>query len=135
MDAELSGVDQALLTLDAERQAIPVAAERDLGNDVVRLAERQRRRTECRVGRDKQRRVHDGDLTRRDQAWADFAEYAGTHRFALRHLDDQATALREFRRDLDKVESALRLLSLRETAQKGAERELARAGGSPAFGD
>ena len=111
LDREIAAASADLERVAAEERALPAAAERALGQAVVRLAERGRARAaaEQRV-REAQRR-HADDLERRDRAWADFADHAGAHRFALTDLPGQEEALRRFGEAVARLDSELRLLA------------------------
>ena len=113
LDREIAAASADLERVAAEERALPAAAERALGQAVVRLAERGRARAaaEQRV-REAQRR-HADDLERRDRAWADFADHAGAHRFALTDLPGQEEALRRFGEAVTRLDSELRLLAAR----------------------
>ena len=91
----------------------PTAAERALGQAVVRLAERGRTRAAAEHRVRKAQRRHADDLERRDRAWADFADHAGAHRFALTDLPGQEEALRRFGDAVTRLGSDLRLLVAR----------------------
>ncbi|TQJ02278.1 putative exonuclease SbcCD C subunit [Amycolatopsis cihanbeyliensis] len=122
---ELGQVASALETLDAEQRALPTESERELNSFAVTLAERARHRLSCARELDRLQREHDANLTRRDEDWARFAEYAGTHRFGLHALDEQAVALREFGSRLTTLRGRLDLLAAREDSAAEAERRLA----------
>ena len=83
LDLRLARLDQERSELERQHAALPGRAERTLTDEVARLAERGRRVASCRIAMDRAQRTHDADVTRRDSAWAEFAGYAGRHRFAL----------------------------------------------------
>jgi uncharacterized protein (TIGR02680 family) len=124
LDRELAGIAETLTRLDGEERAIPVAAERDVTAAAVMLAERARRRLGCVAELSTEERRHGEDLTRRDEAWARFADYAGTHRFGLRDLDGQADALNEYRAALSRLDGELGLLAARQDALDAAKAQL-----------
>jgi hypothetical protein len=114
IDRALTEIASALSLLAEDGRAIPVQAERALAAAVTTLAERIRRRLADETGLRDARARHETDLLRRDEAWARFADYAGTHRFGLRDLDAQATALQDFRSCLVTLTGALELLAARQ---------------------
>jgi uncharacterized protein (TIGR02680 family) len=124
LDRELTECRERLTRLDGEYETIPIAAERDVTASTVRLAERARRRLRCADDLAGEQRRHDDDLIARDQAWARFAEYAGTHRFGLQDLDGQAHALQEYRSALNRLDGELRLVAARQEALESAEAQL-----------
>ncbi|MGF7238449.1 MAG: TIGR02680 family protein [Frankia sp.] len=124
LDGELAEITVLLDGLAVEERAIPADSERDLGAAVVTLADRSRRTIAGEARARTERERHAEALSRRDTAWARFADYAGEHRFGLRDLDTQATALAEFRTRLDKLVSELDLLSVRVDAAREAEERL-----------
>ena len=124
LDGELTTISDAQEVLDREERAIPVGAERALGAAVVTLAERARRRTVCEDELKADQARHAQNLTRRDHAWATFADYASTHRFGLYDLDAQEAALVEFRARLATLTHDLDLLAARQEALEVAEQAL-----------
>ncbi|MFF3375419.1 TIGR02680 family protein [Streptomyces sp. NPDC002680] len=114
MDGVLSGIEHAVAQLAEHSGRIPVRAERTLAAAVATLAERIRRRLADESGLRGAREKRDADLVRRDEAWARFADYAGMHRFGLRDLDGQATALQDFRSCLASMIGELDVLAARQ---------------------
>jgi len=78
LDNEVAECGTRLARLDGEDRTIPVSAEHDVTASAVRLAERARRHLRCAADLTAEQRRHDGDLIARDQAWARYAEYAGS---------------------------------------------------------
>lgn len=142
VDDALSGIETARARLAEHSRRVPVRTERTLTTAVATLAERTRRRsadeTRLRVAREK----HEANLTRRDEAWARFADYAGTHRFGLRDLEGQAAALQDFRSHLaalsgemdvlaarqDTLETLVSVVEQRERDQRAVEAEVSDLG-------
>ncbi|MEV5717456.1 TIGR02680 family protein [Amycolatopsis mediterranei] len=122
----LEGVAEALRTLDAERRSVPANIERELNSFVTMLAERARHRLACARESKLLQDKHSEALTRRDDAWAGFADYAGTHLFGLNDIDSQAKALGEFARLLGSLRGLFDLLDAREEALDVAEDGLTR---------
>ncbi|HWE89496.1 MAG TPA: TIGR02680 family protein [Pseudonocardiaceae bacterium] len=124
LDLLLAGIADDHSAVADENRAIPVAAERALATAVATLAERARRLLASERDAEALRQRHADDLTRRDRAWAVFADYAGAHRFGLRDLDAQSAALQDFRSRLTALTNDLELLAVRQESLDTAEQEL-----------
>jgi uncharacterized protein (TIGR02680 family) len=130
LDGRLGDLGETLETLRREEAAIPVQAERDLVGWVGTLAERSRRRLVAEENLAEERNRHQEDLTRRDQAWAAFADYATEHGFELHDLDRQGTAIRDYGVWLGRLSGAVELLAERLNTRNEANRRCAEQEGS-----
>ncbi|OBY30920.1 TIGR02680 family protein [Mycolicibacter kumamotonensis] len=132
LDARLTGLneridnlDHSLKTLDREEAALPSRPERELAGAVGRWADRSRRRTATARNLVEKRTQHQEDLTRRDQAWAAFADYATAHHFDLHDVDRQGAAIRAYGIRLQGLSSALELLAVQMKTLDEAKRRCA----------
>lgn len=119
LDARLTELNQridalghSLKTLDREEAAIPSQTERELVGAVGRLADRSRRRLTTERNLVEKRSRHQEDLTRRDHAWAVFADYATEHHFDLHDVDRQGAAIHAYGMRLQGLSSVLELLAI-----------------------
>ncbi|MBF6455522.1 TIGR02680 family protein [Nocardia cyriacigeorgica] len=114
LDNRLRAADDALARLDDEERALPVDGERKVTAGVIRWAERCRATASRAAEYSAAEREHATQLTRRDQAVAEFAEFASTHQFGMDDLDKQRDALTEFRTRVNNYSHALTQLDTRE---------------------
>ncbi|MBF6346435.1 TIGR02680 family protein [Nocardia cyriacigeorgica] len=131
LDDRLRTADDALAGLDNEERALPIDSEHQVTAGVIRWAERCRLTTARAADQAEAESAHATELTRRDQAVAEFAEFAGTHRFGMDDLDKQRDALAEFLTRVNDYSHALIQLdtheaNLDEADVQHAERERAR---------
>jgi uncharacterized protein (TIGR02680 family) len=124
LDRELEATSEALARAAAEERALPVAAEQALNQAVVVLAERGRSRVGAQGRAAEAQGRHAQDLERRDLAWAEFADHAGAHRFALTDLRGQEEALRRFGSTITRLAAELRVLAARQEQAQGAQEQL-----------
>lgn len=122
LDAALTQVTDALSTLAAEAGRIP--PERPLTDALSRLRERHRHLLGCQEQLAGALAEHQRRENARDAAWGAFTEYAGTHAFPLRGLDELTTALHAYRTALDTLDGAIGLVRLREEALHTAQQHL-----------
>ena len=122
LDEQLDELAHMEQKLAREELTIPANTERELLKRVSRLAERVHFTADARLKLGQVRGRHEEDLSRRDQAWAAFAEYATEHDFPLRELEHQRAAISAYSTRLDKLAGELELLGERLTAAEEAQR-------------
>ena len=122
LDDALAQVSDSLSTLTLEEGRIP--PELPLTDALSTLRERHRHLLGSQDQVAEALAEHQRRENARDAAWGAFTEYAGTHAFPLRDLDDLAAALNTYRAALDALDGALELVRLHEEALRSAQQHL-----------
>ncbi|MEN3270852.1 TIGR02680 family protein [Pseudonocardia sp.] len=120
LDRALDEVADDVAEANQLTESLPESSERNLATSVAQLAERARLVAVARRSLDDARRVHAGAQAAQDSAWAEFATYAGEHRFGLDDLPGQERAISDFATAVSELRSTAALLSARIEVVDGA---------------
>ncbi|MFJ2668743.1 TIGR02680 family protein [Nocardia fluminea] len=119
IDTRIAAATADLAQADGEEAVLPVRAEKQLSDAVVRWADRGRALAKRTSEHAERERDHNNDLAAFARERAAFADYAATHRFGLTDLDGQAAALSQFAISLLKYRNAsIALVGIEDTAAR-----------------